>query len=962
MAKTENIKELVLELANSLNSFEKFKDYYLGELLPGFVENPSSGTHYESVLLEKIRAELTEEEWATLPRMVADLKAGRWEPTQKEKKLEIERVEREIRKTEEAARIKAEEEARRAEEERRKRAEAKLKLEREKLRKQALDEFIALVESDFLNARKIIEAKYPDVLSAKDIESKLIYFIQNWVKELGRQLPDPEQALAIASVDGDIQVVARAGSGKTTTIVNRALFLQKHCKISPDEILLVAFNKKAAEQIEQKLRPYVGADVPHVMTFHSLAYSLVHPEESLLYDDKSSNNEGLSRAFLQVIDDFLKDDEFHTKVKSVMLTGFRRDWEQIEQGGYHLSEEEFLLYRRSLRNQTLNGEDVKSHGEKVIANFLFEHDVPYKYERNFWWGGENYRPDFTIFKTHESGVIIEYFGMVGEPEYDRVSAKKRAFWKENTSWNLLEVYPRDIKNKSSAEFDQWLALRLEKHGVRCLRLSEDEIWKRAKKRSVDRFTRAMRSFVGRCRQQFLSPDDITVMAQEHSFSYPGERQFVSLAGEIYSAYLDRLKLTGQEDFDGLIQKAVAEVSNGNTRFTRKGRSGNLKNLRFVFVDEYQDFSELFNRLLQSLRTQNPSANFFCVGDDWQAINAFAGSDLRFFAQFESYFCKGAEINISTNYRSRKSVVSTGNHLMKRRGIPAKASTERAGAVRLCDMNRFSPTEFEQEKHSYDAITPAVLRILYKELGAGNDVAIISRTNTVPWSTYSKNWKYGPGLLDLFSTHLRGFLFGEDKKRVSCHTAHSFKGGESDAVVILDAKNRRYPLIHPDWVYNRILGDDEKKLLDEERRLFYVALTRARKSLYIITDTSNMSPFLNEFSGFNEMRLLNWEALPKFIQADEALRLVRIKNADQKSVQATMAIKDQLQASGYQFGRKDDTPCWWRVYPNSEGLLDELKNQVWAGAAQGVVVQIWDIRDRLQNSFLVQGPTWTLHPN
>ena len=86
--------------------------------------------------------------------------------------------------------------------------------------------------------------------------------------------------------------------------------------------------------------------------------------------------------------------------------------------GYGPEAREILRYRRSLGRVTLDGTYVKSFGEKVIANFLFEHDIEYKYEWRFWWDGRNYHPDFTIFTGARGGIIIEYFGMAGDPYYD----------------------------------------------------------------------------------------------------------------------------------------------------------------------------------------------------------------------------------------------------------------------------------------------------------------------------------------------------------------------------------------------------------------------------------------------------------------------------------------------------------------------------------------------------------------
>ncbi|MHC5732844.1 MAG: PDDEXK family nuclease, partial [Nostoc sp.] len=87
-----------------------------------------------------------------------------------------------------------------------------------------------------------------------------------------------------------------------------------------------------------------------------------------------------------------------------------------------------LRYRRSLPREGLDGNYYKSFGEKVIANFLLEHNITYKYERNFWWDGINYRPDFTIVTGENQGIVIEYFGLEGDPDYDIMSEQKREYW------------------------------------------------------------------------------------------------------------------------------------------------------------------------------------------------------------------------------------------------------------------------------------------------------------------------------------------------------------------------------------------------------------------------------------------------------------------------------------------------------------------------------------------------------
>ena len=106
----------------------------------------------------------------------------------------------------------------------------------------------------------------------------------------------------------------------------------------------------------------MGSTLPHVMTFHALAYAIVHPEEALLYDDPASNSLAKSRSLQYVIDDFLRDPKFKDEIRLLMLEHFRTDWERIVSGGYDLEKSEFIEYRRSLPNVSLySGPHCQDH-------------------------------------------------------------------------------------------------------------------------------------------------------------------------------------------------------------------------------------------------------------------------------------------------------------------------------------------------------------------------------------------------------------------------------------------------------------------------------------------------------------------------------------------------------------------------------------------------------------------------
>ena len=370
-------------------------------------------------------------------------------------------------------------------------------------------------EQDFLNADNLYQTKCTKRISFQEYQAEKLSYVQSWVKANLNTLPDLEQAAAIGAVEGHIQVVARAGSGKTSTLVNRALFLQKHCGVAPNEILLLAFNRKAAEEIRERLTLQLQSYTPHVMTFHALAYALVHPEKSILFNEPDGQ-QNQAKALQTVIYEYHCKPDVYEKIRVLMMAHFREDWERIAWGGYDKSTEEMLRYRRSLPREGLDGNYYKSFGEKVIANFFLEHNIPYKYERNFWWNDINYRPDFTIVTGENQGIVIEYFGLKGDPDYDIMSEQKREYWRNHPNWHFVELSPTTLRFEGVEDFCALLKRCLENYGMKCHRLTEDEIWKKIKLRVIDRFTKVVEGFIQRCRKLSLTSEKLASLVDNHT--------------------------------------------------------------------------------------------------------------------------------------------------------------------------------------------------------------------------------------------------------------------------------------------------------------------------------------------------------------------------------------------------------------------------------------------------------------
>ena len=431
-----------------------------------------------------------------------------------------------------------------------------------------------------------------------------------------------------------------------------------------------------------------------------------------------------------------------------------------------------------------------------------------------------------------------------------------------------------------------------------------------------------------------------------------ERMFLELVQPLYASYLQRLAATGEEDFDGLMQRAASVVSSGLTRFERKSGSGDLKNIRYGFIDEFQDFSDLFYRLLKSIREANPRIELFCVGDDWQAINGFAGSDLRFFSDFPKWIGDSKKLHISTNYRSSKSIVDVGNALMNGLGKPASAHSREAGSVHLVDASKFKPSLIEKQRHPGDVVTPITSRIVSRALSEGKDVVMLCRRNGLPWFV---NFQEGGRSLSNYLELLRSLFSKEISEKISISTAHKYKGLEKPVVIVMDAVARSFPLIHPDWVFSRILGDDPGEISKEERRLFYVALTRAIDKLFIITEQGNHSPFIADVTKNMVLGEVDWDQFPP-VQSKSMRLLVLVGNQQGRGTSPTYAIRDQLKASGYQW-QSTGWAGWAKGFQANGFDILRLQQEVWAGEADGVEVRVLDESERQIATFLVDAGNW-----
>lgn len=698
---------------------------------------------------------------------------------------------------------------------------------------------------------------------------------------------DDEQAYALAVNTDNLLITARAGSGKTRVLAAKTSLLIDHYDIHPDHIMVLAFNRKAAEEIHTRIKN--AFNQPHfanARTFHSLAHQLTQPTEEILHDERDDISTQKQSLFVQdIVKEKLKESNFAARVYCY----FRDEYMQMERSGFFKDDQEYYQFRRNLRWVTLNGERVKSAGEKMIADYFFEHDVPYIYEDARYWNQSIYRPDFLIFNNNRK-FALEHWGIDPKDpkrgissewgktwqEYFTQIDQKRLYWQKE-GFPLLETCVKDL-DKGRQAFEKILESRLVTTGIEPRRLTQGEILKRLREREyvISRLTKSFLSFIQNAKKRRWNPDNISEQIAKYQAKSKREQVFLLLAEEMFLIYEEKLRASHPKkiDFDDLLLRAISKVHHlkGECKFSvgnLKNRSIQMKELRWVLIDEYQDFSPLFFELIDALRQCNPRLKLVCVGDDWQAINSFAGSDLTFFLGYGNFFPSSRTVNLLTNHRSKRKIVETGNALMVGHGEPGKADPQFSDGqiihyhiddvwLEIRDDPQFRDERTydrkfvileEGAKNKSDEGTIRLLASKYLKLcyslivqeeHLGKTVAILNRTNWIEGVSLSNFRNRLMSIIDAEQRERIGNL--EDKLQVV--TAHKYKGKEADLVIILNACNGAFPLLHPDNQMFGIFGKDSAEVLEEERRLFYVALTRAESHLVIISEKENASLFLN----------------------------------------------------------------------------------------------------------------------
>jgi len=622
-----------------------------------------------------------------------------------------------------------------------------------------------------------------------------------------------EQTRATVCFDNRVRVIAAAGSGKTSTMVARAGYAIRREIAQPTEVLALAFNKKAAGELTERLVSRLGDDGASIAssTFHSFGLRIVGEatgRKPSVPNDLTQDN-GVRR--VEKIVDQLRDQN----------PGFRRDWDlfrlvfgrQLPDLGDEADPEKTDRAAGTDGFGTLAGEVVKSQEEVMIANWLFLNGVRYEYERPYMHDvadahHRQYQPDFyfpDIDVWHEHWAL----GPDGTPPPHFAGYAESMQWRRQThasyGTELIETTSATIRDGSG--FDH-LEQELRRHGVELV----DDPYRESvgdPPISDQAMVTLLRSFMSHAKGNRLTPE---MLAQRAGHTFRA-RLFTRLYGSVLAEWDRQLRVAGQIDFEDMLNLATDHVQSGRWESP----------YRLVMVDEMQDTSAARAALVRAL-LKTPGTYLYAVGDDWQSINRFAGSDLGVMTDFDGWFGASSTIWLDRTFRSPQSlcdiagrfVTKNPTQIAKNVRSSAPGSDETVAAVSVRDRSQ------------YGSVVRQHLMSIDEQLNEPATVLLLGR--------------YGRSKDDVVSTLEARFT----NLTVEFNTIHGSKGKEADYVVILGLERSGFPsTIEDDPLLQLAMSAADPHPHAEERRLFYVALTRARRSALLVTRAGGESAFLLE---------------------------------------------------------------------------------------------------------------------
>ena len=726
---------------------------------------------------------------------------------------------------------------------------------------------------------------------------------------------DSQQREAIVVDEDAVKVIAGAGSGKTFTIQGKVKYLTEKRDVDPSEILAISFSNASVDDLKERI-----AEPIDIKTFHKVGKDILtqynqysRPDTSALkriikryLTKKALKNEDISKKLIEFFSFYINVPPSDDDIK---YEGDLLDWQEGV---------DFSTLKRRFKNkqrETLNNEIVRSYEELYIANFLFIYGIKYTYEKIYSYPNKNFEREFNKFKEFlfsfneeipdelknditkdllnltdifeeyeikdylpdfyldDYNIYIEHFGLNRNCENHLIGGKSSEEYVKEMEWKrkvhkkygttLIETFSY---YQSENRLLTRLAEKLQAQGVEFNEIDYREVYRILLENKTikewEDFIVLLKTFIELFKGNNYDETKFKefydyVGGLKDSFSKDRTIAFLKIVEEIYNDYEAYLLKLKKIDFNDMINKASDCIVKNGLDLPYK----------YIIVDEYQDTSFTRYNLLRNI-CDSIGAKIMVVGDDWQSIYSFSGCDVNIFTKFDNFFDVCETRYIEKTYRNSQQLIDASSNFVMKNPDQTRKELKSSKSLKY-------PIKLVNFDNDFDEILKFELiikNIINQSTFKNKKILILGRNNKDIFNllkNFNVENEYGKRKFEILGDEdkLRRNKFVKIVYRespdvnIEYRTVHQSKGLECDNVILINLKNWKagFPnKMVDDPVLNFVKRNGDSFSYAEERRLFYVALTRTKNNVYLLAPYFKSSVFVQELKTDANVELLNLE--------------------------------------------------------------------------------------------------------
>lgn len=744
-------------------------------------------------------------------------------------------------------------------------------------------DFINAFLSSFKNLKNIISSHNKEFIDTSMVKQKK--YLDEILFNIDKNIVLDEDQRKVVLTDEDYcLVIAGAGAGKTTTVAAKVKYLVDKKKIKPEEILIISFTNKAVGELKDKINKALNIPCP-ITTFHSAGNAILRKksdeklnivEDGFLYntirdyllgkikDKKMADN--LVLFFGSYFDTQYEGTDKREFLNSIVKSDFSTLKGNLNEYSYTYVE------KNTKRKVTLNNEVVKSSQEVQIANFLYLNGIEYEYEPSYpyyiFMSKKRYSPDFVI-RQNGKEIYLEHFGLSEDGKNDRYTEAEIIKYKkaindkiqihQKHGTKLIYTYSKYNDGKSLIEH---LTELLKENGIVSNPRSSEEVLNKLaliqENKYIAKMVYLICDFIKNFKTNGYTEDKfyefIRIVKSERT------KLFLEICRECYLEYQRTLSRNNAVDFQDMINdaaRALREVAALKEKL----------HFKYIIIDEYQDISRQRFDMAKEL-SKVTDAKIIAVGDDWQSIFAFSGSDVTLFTKFCEKMGYGEELKITRTYRNAQEVIDIAGGFIQKNDAQIKKSLISPKHIEdpVIVVSYDDTPKKWNERATEGGPLHKMARALEYSIGEivakhGNKTSIllIGRYN------YDGETLSRTGAFEYNANGSKVYSKKYPQVDITFLTAHSSKGLGYDNVIIINAKDAVYGFpskIEDDPVMKLVIKQSDEMDYAEERRLFYVALTRTKNRVFIIAPEKHPSEFVLELKAEYKNIVLKGEFNPE----------------------------------------------------------------------------------------------------